>query len=156
LKRQVDIKAALLIFAAILAVVGLSGFFAMDALLWFSSLAWPQVQPPLWAILGAWGVAVVLWGVSAYFISQGKGDKKKFVLLLYGVCAVLCPLWSYLFFTLRQLGSAFLLLFMIWGFSLLMVVVARQVSLRASWLVFPYFLWSGIAAAIGYALVMLN
>ncbi|MGI6169845.1 MAG: TspO/MBR family protein [Christensenellales bacterium] len=150
------VKHVVLIGVVVLAVAVLGSVFTDTDSAWYAGLTKADIQPPDWVFPVVWSAIYICGGLSAYFLTQARGERKKLVLLLYGLSAALNPLWNYVFFQLRETATALLLLAIIWITAGIMILGARRVSSKASWLVFPYFLWTGFALVLNYTIVMLN
>lgn len=125
---------------------------------WYQALRKPAWNPPNWAFGPAWTVILTLWAWSAVLAwrAAADDDQRTLVLALFGVNAVLHLLWSPLFFKFRRPDLAAIEVVLLWASIFAMLVLLRPLSVRASWLLVPYFVWVSFAACLNGAIVRLN
>ena len=125
---------------------------------WYGGLRKPAWNPPNWAFGPAWTLILGLWAWSAVLAWRGASTagQQEAVLILYGVNAVCHFLWSPLFFKLRRPDWALGEVAFLWGSLLALLVFVRPLSVLASWLIVPYFVWVSFAACLNAAIVRLN
>lgn len=143
--------------AAALAVAGL-GALMTDLGPWYQNLQKPPWQPPDWLFGPVWtlifGLAA-LSGVLLWRTNPGRGVL-LWVIVLFGLNAVLNISWSVLFFRLHRPDWALLEGVLLWlSVAALMFVLAPH-SRLASWLLAPYLLWVTFAGALNFTVVELN
>ncbi len=125
---------------------------------WYADLHKPKWNPPNWAFGPAWTIILCLWAWSGVLAWRGAATaaERDLVLVLYGVNAVCHFLWSPLFFRLRRPDWALAEVVFLWLSLLVLLVAVRPLSVLASWLIVPYFIWVSFAACLNAAIVRLN
>ena len=145
--------------AALAAVVvaGL-GASATDLGPWYYALRKPSWQPPDWLFGPAWtliyGLAA-LSGVLAWRATASVGKRRQIV-VLFALNALLNVLWSELFFRLRRPDWALVETVPFWLSILLLVAVLWPMSPAAGKVLLPYLGWVAFAALLNLAVVRLN
>lgn len=125
---------------------------------WYATLAKPELNPPSWVFGPVWTVLFVLMGTAAFLVWR-KGTHKRdvqFALSIFGVQLVLNTLWSIIFFGLQKPNYAFLEIILLWTAIAATIVVFRNVSKLAAWLLVPYIIWVSFASYLNYMIWMLN
>ena len=125
---------------------------------WYAHLKKPRWNPPNWAFGPAWTIILGLWAWAGYIAWQGAGDVagQRAVLILFGLNALFHLLWSPLFFKLRRPDWAFVEVIFLWSSILAMLWFLPAYSVKASWLLVPYFIWVSFAACLNFTIVRLN
>lgn len=142
-------------FAAIALAVAGGLLTPIDA--WYANLHKPAWNPPNWAFGPAWTIILGLWAWSAVLAWRAAaGDQRTLVLALYGINAVCHLLWSPLFFKLRRPDWALIEVVFLWASLLALLILLRPISVAATWLLVPYFVWVSFAACLNAAIVRLN
>ncbi len=123
---------------------------------WYASLAKPDWTPPDRVFTPVWTALFVMMAVAAWLVWRRAGAAARRPLALFAVQLGLNVLWSALFFAARSPGLALL------DIGALLIAIAatiaafRRVSRAAAWLLVPYLLWVGYAAALNLAIWRLN
>lgn len=139
-------------------LLGVAGGLMTPIGVWYRQLAKPSWQPPDWAFGPAWTIilglaawsAVLAWGAAA------DAAARHTVIALFAVNAVCHFLWSPLFFRLRRPDWALVEVVFLWGSLLALLIGLRPISVTASWLIVPYFIWVSFAALLNLTIVRLN
>ena len=123
----------------------------------------PPLAPPAWLFPVAWTILYILMGVASYLIwhagRQGnKMDKQisKTALWVYGIQLVLNFAWTLLFFNLGWHWFAFAVLMVMWCLEIVLLCLAKKVSMGAFWCLLPYLLWTTFAAYLNIMIAILN
>ena len=69
---------------------------------------------------------------------------------------VVNALWSIVFFGLKDLGSAFIVISLLWVMILVLIKDFFSIDKRAAYLLVPYLLWVSFATVLNYSIWMLN
>jgi len=143
-----------LVFSIILAQsAGFIGtFFTISSIpTWYALLSKPTFSPPNWLFGPVWTILYTLIGISLYKIWIKKGDLKLFAFHL-----VLNAIWSPIFFGLKNLGLAFLIIMMM--DTTLIIIIKRflKIDRIAGYLLIPYLLWISFASLLNYSIWKLN
>jgi tryptophan-rich sensory protein len=124
---------------------------------WYPALAKPSWNPPDLAFPIVWTTLYIMMAVAAWrlWLRAGPG-MARLPLLLFFAQLGLNLLWSYLFFGLHRPGLA------LGDIGALLVALAAtilafgRIDAWAAWLLAPYLLWTGFAAALNLAIWQLN
>lgn len=146
-----------------LAVGGLSGLIAGDAMTSFGDLEKPLLAPPAWLFPVAWTILYLLMGLASFLIwvkpynkAFPKGMKKCFA-VIYVVQLIFNFLWSIIFFNGDLYWFAFGWLVALWLMILALVVWCGKVrSMGAMWALMPYLLWVTFAGYLNLMIAILN
>lgn len=123
----------------------------------YARLALPAWAPPAWVFGPVWSALYALMGISAWLVWRARGfPGASFALLLYLLQLAVNTIWSWLFFHwqlgLLALADILLLLVLI----LATLIAFGRIPPLAGWLLLPYLLWVGFAAALNHAIWQLN
>lgn len=140
------------------AVGGLAGFLTRSGMeIYKDTVLKPPLSPPPIVFPIAWGILYALMGVSAARIwlkppSAGRSRSLRLFLLQLAFNFV----WSFLFFSFRAYGFAFLWLAVLWFLIVRMLLSFYDVDRPAAWLQIPYLLWVLFAAWLNLGVWKLN
>jgi translocator protein len=124
---------------------------------WYATLQKPAWTPPNWIFGPMWSALYLAMAIAAWLVWRAAGFSGfKPVLSLFAVQLALNVCWSAIFFTLHRPGLAFAEIVLLWLMILLTVVAFRPLSRTAAWLMAPYLVWVGFAAALNFAIWRLN
>lgn len=125
---------------------------------WYRTLKKPRWNPPNWAFGPAWSIILALWAWSAYLAWGGAVDAagQRAVLILFGLNFVFHLVWSPLFFVARRPDWAFYEVTFLWSSILAMLWFVPEYSVKASWLLVPYFAWVSFAACLNFTIARMN
>ncbi|MFO7802043.1 MAG: TspO/MBR family protein [Desulfovermiculus sp.] len=123
----------------------------------YARLVLPAWAPPALVFGPVWTALYALMGISAWLVWRGRGfPGVRFALLLYLLQLAVNTIWSWLFFHwqlgLLALADILFLLILI----LTTLIAFWRIRPLAGWLLLPYLLWVGFAAALNYAIWQLN
>lgn len=138
-------------------LLGGAGGLLTDIGPWYRNLQKPRWQPPDWLFGPAWTLILVLAAWAAVLAWQGAdvaGQRR--IMTVYAVNFVFHILWSPLFFLRRRPDRALVEVVFLWISLVAMIVVVRQFSPLAGWLVLPYLLWVSFATVLNWKIVVLN
>ncbi|MCW4033300.1 MAG: tryptophan-rich sensory protein [Candidatus Bathyarchaeota archaeon] len=125
---------------------------------WYTSLEKPSFNPPNWVFGPVWTTLYTLMGISAYLVlRQGiHNSQVKTALIIFGVQLFLNAIWSPIFFGLRALFAALVVIVILWIAILLTIFAFYRISTIAAVLLIPYILWVSFATILNYSLWVLN
>lgn len=125
---------------------------------WYDNLSKPVFTPPNWVFGPAWTVLYVLMGVAAFLVWQKGWEIRpvRVALTWFAVQLALNALWSPVFFGLHRIGSALVVIILLWGAIVATIVSFLNVSKLAAVLLCPYLLWVSFAAMLNGAIWLLN
>lgn len=115
---------------------------------WYDALRKPSWTPPNWLFPLAWTAlyAAMVW--AAYRIAQTPIDVAAPGLAFWAAQIVFNALWSPVFFGLRKLGAALVVLIGLWVCVGMTTVLFWRVDLVAGLLFAPYVVWVSYAGAL--------
>jgi benzodiazapine receptor len=149
---------AVLVAGGVAVVVAGLGGWLTEIGAWYRNLRFPWWKPPNWLFGPAWTVIFVLVvasAVQAWWAAPDAGTK-RWLVLLFGVNAVLNVAWSALFFRMRRPDWAAIEVVALWVSIGALVLATGQVSGAAAWCLAPYWAWVSFAAVLNWAVVRLN
>jgi len=121
---------------------------------WYQALNKPVWTPPNWAFPLAW--TTIYFSVSFAGARVADMEGNAIALAFWAMQAGFSTLWTPVFFGLRRLRGALLVMLPLWA-SVLGATLAMFELDRAAGLAFlPYILWVTIAAALNYRVAQLN
>ena len=148
---------------ALLWIVGTELVGALSAILaggnfsaFYQSLNRPPLSPPGWLFPVAWAILYALMGFSAYLIDKSDSFKRKGALLLYGAQLFVNFLWSPVFFGLKSLGGATVVVLLMLVLICAMLVRFWGIRRLAVYLNLPYLAWTLYACYLTIGVLVLN
>lgn len=125
---------------------------------WYATLIKPEFSPPNWLFGPVWITLYTMMGIAFYLIFA-KGLKKKKVKMasiVFLVHLALNTMWSLVFFGLKDIGLAFLIIFVLWLMIAWLIKLFFAIDKRASFLLIPYYAWVSFALILNFAIWQLN
>ncbi len=146
--------------ACLLAGVIGSYFTTPNIATWYETLQKPFFTPPPWVFAPVWATLYILMGISLWLVwrewkSTGISHARC-AFTLFFVLLGLNVLWSFLFFGLRSPLAGMIGIIVLWISILATIVVFFRISRTAGLLLIPYIAWVSVAAAINFAVLLLN
>jgi benzodiazapine receptor len=123
---------------------------------WYQALVLPAAQPPGPVFGIAWAVLYALMGIAAGLVWATKVRGRIIALLLFAAQLALNLAWAPLFFREHQILYSLVLLGIIWLAAIITTISFGRVNRLAAWLMLPYLLWLGFAAALNYDIWRFN
>lgn len=125
---------------------------------WYYNLNLPEIAPAGSFIGLMWTIIYILTTISALIVwNKLKKDKDfKLIISLFLVNGFLNFLWSYLFFGLNFIYTAFIEMIILNIVNLWLIIILRKKNLLASVLLIPYFIWVCFATYLTYLILTLN
>ncbi len=153
-----NLKRFLISLALPLAVGGLSALITKDNMDLYSEIITPPLSPPGWVFPVVWTILYALMGVSLYLVwsSNVAFYKKQRAFTFFGIQLLLNFIWSPIFFNERWFLLAFMVLVLLWIFTLLMITSFYKISKVAGLLQIPYIIWLSFAGYLNLAIYLLN
>jgi len=138
---------------------GLGTIFTISSIpTWYATLNKPFFSPPNYLFGPVWTILYILMGVSLALIWQ-KGIKKRTVrdaMFLFGIQLLLNALWSPVFFGVRNLFLALIIIVLMWIFILKTILAFAKIDKTASYLLYPYIAWVSFATILNFSVWFLN
>lgn len=153
-----NLKRFLISIAIPLIVGGVSAFITRGSMDLYSQINQPPLSPPSWLFPVVWTILYTLMGISLYLVwnSNTSYSDKRRAYIFFGVQLFLNFIWSPIFFIGRQYLLAFIVLILMWIFTLGMIVSFYKISKPAGLLQIPYLLWLTFAGYLNFAIYLLN
>jgi len=123
---------------------------------WYATLAKPMFSPPNWVFGPVWTILYALMGVAAYMVWEKGGKHEPRAMKAFGLQLFLNAIWTPVFFGLKDLFAAFVIIALMWAAIVVTMVLFWRVDRKASLLLSPYLAWVTFAAILNYGLAMMN
>lgn len=125
---------------------------------WYQSLRKPAWTPPSWLFAPVWTILYLLMGTASWLVWKEGWDLPlvQLALQVYGVQLALNLLWSVVFFGLRQVGLAFVVVILYLLAVVLNAGLFYLVDDQAGLLLLPLLGWTSFAALLNGAIRDLN
>lgn len=151
----------IVIFAFISLVLGsIGGLITTPAIpTWYANLDKPFFSPPNWLFGPVWTILYFLIGISFALIwnKYKKGDKKIVAAMkLFGIQFLLNLIWSPVFFGMKNLFLALVVIVAMWYFILKTIKAFAKIDKTPAYLLYPYFAWVSFASLLNFAVWILN
>lgn len=153
------LKRALIIVPAIIVVGWLVGSLSNSGFEngWYAALAKPAFQPPGWAFGIVWTILYALMGIAlAMVLSEPPSKLRRDALWLFGGQLALNFSWSPIFFGMRMIDVALVVIIIMLVMALASANLFRRIRPVAGWLMVPYLLWLCLGTALNYETGRLN
>ncbi|MFA6550839.1 MAG: TspO/MBR family protein [Candidatus Gracilibacteria bacterium] len=143
------------------ALVG--SWFSSQGMAWYDSeLVKPALTPPKLAFPIAWNTIFICTTISALIFWNKSTAKKKlltrhwWIVSLFVANAILNVLWSFLFFQLHLVTSAYVEMLFLEASVIALILLIWKLSKTASLLLLPYALWGAFATYLTYLIITLG
>jgi benzodiazapine receptor len=124
---------------------------------WYAGLNKPAWNPPNWIFGPVWTALYTMMAVAAWLVwRRGSFRAHAWPLGIFLVQLTLNALWSWLFFGLRNPALAFVEIVALWLAIAMTLLLFRQRSPLAVWLLAPYLAWVSFAAVLNFTLWRMN
>lgn len=153
-----NLKRFLISIAIPLVTGGFSALITRGNMDLYPQINQPPSAPPAWVFPVVWTILYTLMGISLYLVwnsNSGKDEKQRAV-IFFGAQLFLNFIWSPIFFGLQQFLLAFIVLILMWIFTLGMIISFYKISKPAGLLQIPYLLWLTFAGYLNFAIYLLN
>jgi tryptophan-rich sensory protein len=140
--------------------IGIAGsFFTVKAIpTWYEGLIKPSFAPPNWLFAPVWTALYILMGISFYLVLKKgtRASKNRDALFIFGIQLALNAIWSPIFFGLKNVPLAMLVIITLWYYIALTIKGFKKINPLASYLLYPYLLWVTFASILNFSIWMLN
>ena len=124
---------------------------------WYHSLNQPAIHPPDWVFAPVWSVLYIMMFLSLFlFLESDKTADKSAPLALFVIQLLLNLSWSPVFFGIKNIEAALIILIMLWIFIAVVIVMFYKHSKISAILLIPYFLWTTFALYLNWQIFRLN
>jgi len=135
----------------------LSGFSTIDAITnWYQFLIKPSFNPPNWIFGPVWTLLYLMMGISLGIIWYSTLEGHKKAMQLFAVQFVLNLGWSFLFFNLHMLGTAYIEIIAMLIAIIFTIFAFYKVNKTAAYLLIPYLCWVTFASFLNLSIWVLN
>ncbi len=121
---------------------------------WYRSLSKPVWTPPNWAFPVVWTVLYIAIAFAAMRIGMIEGTQQA--LAFWALQIAFNTLWTPIFFGLRRMRAAFIVIVGLWLSVAATMLAFLQHDLIAGLLLAPYLLWVTIATALNFSVWQRN
>lgn len=129
----------------------------MQNMEWYHSLNQPAIHPPDWVFAPVWSVLYIMMFLSLFlFLESDKTADKSAQLALFVIQLLLNLSWSPVFFGIKNIEAALIILIMLWIFIAVVIVMFYKHSKISAILLIPYFLWTTFALYLNWQIFRLN
>ena len=152
-------KRALVTVPAIVIVGTLMGYLSNSGFGngWYAPLAKPAFQPPAWVFGTIWPILYTLLGIAlAIILAEPPSKERTNGLWLFGGQLALNFAWSPVFFGLRMIDVALVVIVAMLVLALATARQFRRIRPLAGWLMLPYLMWLCLATALNYETGKIN
>ena len=121
---------------------------------WYESLEKPSWTPPKWLFPVAWTTLYLCMSVAAARVASGPDA--GYPLAFFALQIALNTLWTPIFFGLRRMGAAMVLILCLWAAVALTMIAFFRADFVAGLLFVPYLTWVSVASALNWSVWRLN
>lgn len=121
---------------------------------WYQRLAKPNWTPPNWVFPVMWTTIYVLISFAAARVAGVEGS--AFAMAFWAAQIAFNALWTPVFFGLRRLRGALIVMAFLWLSVLGCVVSHWQLDLWAGLAMLPYLAWVSVAGVLNLSVARLN
>jgi tryptophan-rich sensory protein len=144
---------ALLVFLVLVAAVAVSGAVFKPGV-WYEGLTKPDWTPPSWLFPPVWTLLYIAVAVAGWLVWTRAPSSPA--MAAWAAQLVLNAAWSWLFFGLHRMDLGLADIGLLWLAIGAFVILAWPISMLASLLFVPYWVWVSYAGALNLALLRLN
>ena len=123
---------------------------------WFPSIIKPTWNPPSWLFGPVWTALYIMMGIALALVWHTPHPKRNIAIRLFILQFILNLAWSFIFFSLHQIGWAFVEIICIWTSILLTIFAFSEVNKKAAYLLVPYISWVTFASILNGTIWYLN
>jgi len=135
-----------------------ASYFADTGRSWYKTINLPAWTPSNSLMVLAWTIIFILTSLSILIIWNRYSSEKKFglIIILFVLNAILNVGWNVLFFSHQLLGFAFVQAVLLSANLFLLVLLIRQFSPLAAYLLLPYSAWVLFSTILTLNVWMMN
>lgn len=121
---------------------------------WYDSLKKPSWNPPKWLFPVAWTFLYIAMSVAAARVATIDGS--AYALAFFAMQIAFNTLWTPIFFGLKRMGAAMIVMLFLWVGVAACLVTFWQLDTVAGLLFVPYLVWVTVAGCLNYSVWQLN
>lgn len=133
-----------------------AGLTATSVQTWYVTLNKPWFTPPNWLFGPMWITLYTLMGLATFWISEKKTKQSKSAVKFFLVHLLVNALWSPVFFGLKQVFLALVIIAIMWVMIVLLIGKYGKIDKKAGLALVPYLMWVSVATALNVAILVLN
>lgn len=140
------------------AVAAVSSLFSRHNIpTWYAELVKPPLSPPDWVFAPVWTVLYAFMAIAAWLVWKTRPSGCRIRgLRFFSVQLWFNLLWSWIFFSRHQIGTALIDLAVLWIAIVLTILNFRKMNATATWLMGVYLAWVTFAVYLNFGLWRLN
>ncbi|MEM7710149.1 MAG: TspO/MBR family protein [Pseudomonadota bacterium] len=142
----------LIFLGACCAAAATGGMFPPDD--WYRRLDKPPWTPPDWLFPLAWTALYVAIAVAG--ARMAPLDGAAYAMAFWALQIALNTLWTPIFFGLRRIGAAMVVIGCLWAAVAGLLATAWPLDGLSFWLLVPYLIWVSYAAALNASILLRN
>ena len=125
---------------------------------WYAALNKPVFSPPNYLFGPVWTILYILMGISVALIWEKglKTEKIREAMFLFGVQLLLNAIWSPIFFGVKNLFLALIVIILMWIFILKTILAFWKIKKVSAYLLVPYLAWVSFATLLNFSIWFLN
>jgi benzodiazapine receptor len=124
---------------------------------WFVALDRPDIVPPGWVFGVVWTTLYTLIALAFAMILHARGAPGRIpAIAAFLIQLLLNFAWSPVFFGMRQVSLALLLIGAIWLMAVVTTFLFGRIRKAAAWLMVPYLVWLSFASILNYQIDVAN
>lgn len=118
----------------------------------YSQVEKPIFSPPAYVFMIVWPILYILMGLASYriYMYREAGENVGNALFYYLIQLLLNYLWSFVFFSFRLYGLAFIEFIILFIFIIITFWKFIKIDKIAGYLLIPYILWCSYALVLNY------
>lgn len=147
-----DITLFAIFFAACIGAGATGAMFSPGP--WYQALAKPRWTPPNWAFPVAWATIYICISFAGARVAGMEGS--SYAMAFWAMQAAFSTLWTPVFFGLRRLRGALLVMGPLWLAVLGCTITMSQLDFWAGIAFLPFMAWVTVAAALNASVARLN
>lgn len=149
---------SVVVFLVALGLYSLGGFVFKIDRAWYDRLAKPVWTPKSRTIALVWMILYVLIAIAIASLSEKPGFSELSSIVWFWLVVnwLSNQSFSYFMFQRKSLSGAFLASFLTAVTAFFLVVSLTDVNKAASWLLFPYLVWTCFATFLAWLIYLLN
>ena len=121
---------------------------------WYARLTKPSWTPPNWAFPAVWASLYILMALAATRVAGQDGS--ALAMALWGLQIALNTLWTPVFFGLRRMRAALVVIGALWCAVAATLAAFWAIDMIAGLMFVPYLVWVTIAGALNRSVLVLN
>ena len=123
---------------------------------WYNNLTKPLFTPPKFLFAPVWAILYITILISFILFFKEKNEDKIFGYLYFSLQFFLNLIWSPIFFGLKNIGFALLIIVLLDIFVFLNIKEFYRISKISGLILIPYFIWILYATYLNFGYFVLN